>query len=192
MRRFLLCCLLVLMPTQAFAHDAFGDLGPFYSSFLHPLADPLQGALIIGTAAFLASRTLDAARIGLPAFLFSSAASYILFGWFLGLAASPVLLASLAVIAGLSSALPEHWVPAWMGVLIVSATGAGVGLAPGAPPTGSAPYQAFLGTLIGIAVLATLVWAGLDSGAKRISWIVPLIAGSWVAAVGILVAAFSI
>ena len=43
-----------IVPAPALAHDAFGDLGPFYASLLHPLADPLQAALVIGTAAFLA------------------------------------------------------------------------------------------------------------------------------------------
>ena len=31
-------------PHVALAHDAFGDLGPFYGALLHPLADPAQKA----------------------------------------------------------------------------------------------------------------------------------------------------
>jgi hydrogenase/urease accessory protein HupE len=57
-----------LVPAPALAHDAFGDLGPFYASFLHPLADPLQAALLVGTAAFLAGRPLSVTRAALPVF----------------------------------------------------------------------------------------------------------------------------
>jgi hydrogenase/urease accessory protein HupE len=51
----------VIVPSPALAHDAFGDLGPFYASFLHPLADPLQAVLLIGTAR-LSCRTADRHR----------------------------------------------------------------------------------------------------------------------------------
>ena len=55
--------------TPGLAHDAFGDLGPFYASLLHPLADPLQAALIVGTAAFLAGRPLGLTRLAWPVFV---------------------------------------------------------------------------------------------------------------------------
>ena len=58
MRRLFLALGLSLAAGPARAHDAFGDLGPFYASLLHPLADPMQAALVIGTAAFLAGRAL--------------------------------------------------------------------------------------------------------------------------------------
>jgi hypothetical protein len=72
----------------------------------------------------------------------------------------------------------------------VVATGALAGLAPDRPPAEGA-LQPILGTVLGVGVLATLAWAALDAAARRISPLAPAVAGSWVAAVGLLAGAFA-
>jgi hypothetical protein len=179
------------LPTPLFAHDAFGDLGPFYASLLHPLADPMQAALIVGTGAFLAGRPLAVARVALPVFI--GAASMIAITVFAGASISaPPILATIAVLLiGASAMLPDAWTPLPMVLALVSATGAFAALAPGAAPDG-ATLQAVLGTTVGIAGFATLSWWGGDAASRRLTPIAPQVAGSWVAAIGILVMAFSL
>lgn len=191
MRGLRFAILAVFAPVPAFAHDAFGDLGPFYASLLHPLADPLQGVLLLGTAAFLAGRPLSTVRPALPIFLAAAALGYAAIGMRPDLAFSPLLGGCLALIAGLAATLPDPYVPRMPGLALVAATGALAGLAPGAPLAGSA-LQASLGTLAGIAALTTLAWYAFDSAGRRVTPIVPKVVGSWVAAIGILIAAFSL
>jgi len=186
----------VLGPAPAHAHDAFGDLGPFYARFLHPLADPLQAALIVGAGAFLAGRSLDAVRAALPLFALSAMLAAVLgqvFGpalWHAGgVPPSVPVLAALA--AGVAAMLPARRVPHSAGFALMAATGALAGLSPGAP-AGTAPLQALAGTILGIAVLATLLWFALEAAGTRLTPFVPQVAGSWVAAVAILVAAVSL
>ena len=57
---------------------------------------------------------------------------------------------------------------------------------------GAGALQALLGTIGGIAALALLVWYGLEAMTRHLSPLAPKVAGSWVAAVGILVAAFAV
>jgi hypothetical protein len=47
MRRKTLSVSLSYAPASAPAHDAFGDLGPFSTTLHHPMADSVQGALVI-------------------------------------------------------------------------------------------------------------------------------------------------
>lgn len=191
MRPFAVIALAVLAglaPAPALAHDAFGDLGPFYASLLHPLADPPQAALVLGTAAFLAGRPLTAVRPALPLFAAAAALSALALAMRPDLAPAPLWAAVAALGAGLAATLPARWTPGWAGLALVTATGALTGLAPDAP-AGHAPEQALLGTVFGIAMLGTLLWFGLETAGRRLTPLVPRVAGSWVAAVGILVAA---
>lgn len=190
MRRLGPALLLLAVPAPARAHDAFGDLGAFYASALHPLADPMQAALIVGTAAFLAGRALGTVRRALPLFLVAAALSHILLGWRLGVVPTPLLPAAAAVAIGIAAALPDRWTPATAVLLLVAAAGGLVGLAPDLPPEEGA-LPPLLGTALGLAVLTTLAWAGLDALSRRVSWVAPAIAGSWVAALGLLVGSFA-
>lgn len=191
MRRPLIALTAALAPAPAFAHDAFGDLGPFYASLLHPMADPLQAALLVGTAAFLASRPLEDVRPALPVFFGAAVLSYAVLALGLGLS-MPALLASLAaLLAGLAAMAPGRWISRWTAFAIVAATGAMTGLAPEAPP-GPTDLQPVLGTILGIGAISTLAWFALESAGRRLTPIIPMVAGSWVAAVGILVGAFSL
>lgn len=181
----------VFTPVTAFAHDAFGDLGPFYGSMLHPLVDPLQAAVLIGAAAFLAGRSLTVVRGALPVFLLAAALAAVALS--AGqLVPPPTWLAGLAaVLAGLAATLPERWSPRPAVYALVVVTGALTGLAPGASDTGTA-LQTLLGSVFGIAVLATLAWFAMEAASRRLTRLVPKVVGSWVAAVGILVVALSV
>lgn len=178
------------VPGPAMAHDAFGDLGPFYGSLLHPLADPLQAALLVGTAAFLARQPLALTRGALPVFV--GCATLLACALALGasLTVAPMALAFAALLAGLAALLPGTWTPRPIVLGLVVVTGALTGLAPGSPD--STGLQPLLGTLAGIAAFATLSWFTLETAARRLTPLVPQVAGSWVAAVGILVAALSV
>jgi len=48
-----------------------------------------------------------------------------------------------------------------------------------------------LGGVLGIAAPTTLAWFALEAGTRRITKLVPMVGGSWVAAAGILIVAFS-
>lgn len=179
-----------LLATPLHAHDAFGDLGPFYASLLHPLADPLQAALLVGTCAFLAVRQLSATRQLLPIFAGAATLGALVLASGVPMVAPPVIAALAALIVGLSAVLPDTWTSRPMAIVLIAATGALTGLAPGAMAEESS-LQPFLGTAIGITALATLVWFGLETAGRRLTPLAPKIAGSWVAAIGILIVAFS-
>ena len=190
MRRPSLVLLLAAAPGPALSHDAFGDLGPFYASLLHALADPMQAALVIGTAAFLAGRTLGTVRVALPVFAAAAALSHLVLSWHLGVLPPPLLAAAAVVAVGGAATLPDRRTRLRAGLLLVAATGVLAGLAPDRPPAEGA-LQPILGTVLGIALLATLAWAALDAAARRVSPLAPAVAGSWVAAMGLLAGAFA-
>lgn len=191
MRRLFLAPVLAVTPGAAFAHDAFGDLGPFYASLLHPLADPMQAALVVGTAAFLAGRSLGKVRVALPLFVAAAALSHALLSWRLGVVPHALAPAAAAVAVGGAATLPDRWTRAAAGFVLVAAAGVLVGLAPDRPPAAGA-LQPLLGTVLGIAVFTILAWAALDALARRVSELAPAVAGSWVAAVGLLAGAFAL
>lgn len=181
--------LLALVPSPAFAHDAFGDLGPFYASLLHPLADPLQAALVAGIAAFLAGRSIATARLALPVFV-AGAALGLGLAWRPGLVPAPLVPEAAAILIGLAATLPDRWTPVWLALPLVALIGVLAGLAPGQPE--GAPLQPLLGGVLGIGIFAALGWAGLDALARRLSPVAPAVAGSWVAAMGLMVGAFAL
>ena len=190
MRWSYLVAALAALPTPTLAHDAFGDLGPFYANLLHPMADPMQAALGLGTAAFLAGRSLNTVRLALPGFVASAALSYLFLGWRFGVTAAPIMASAVAIAVGAAAMLPERWTPVAAALVLVTGTGAFVGLSPDQPmPSDLA--QAILGTLLGIAAFILIAWAMFDATARHVSRLAPAIVGSWVAAVGLLAGAFS-
>jgi hypothetical protein len=189
MRRRWLLLLATIAPSPALAHDAFGDLGPFYASLLHPLADPLQGALVIGTAAVLAGRETGTVRLALPVFM-AAAVLGLGLAWRPGVVPTPLLTAAVAVAVGLTATVPARWLPLWVVLPLVAVSGALAGLAPGRPD--GAALQSLLGGVLGIGIFATLAWAGLDALARRVTPLASAVAGAWVAAVGILAGAFTL
>jgi len=181
----------LLLPTSLHAHDAFGDLGPFYASLLHPLADPLQAVLLVAIAAFLATRPLTVTRQLLPVFVGTATLGALALASGVPIATPPVLAALAVMLVGLSAVLPDTWTPRPLMLMLLAVTGVLTGLAPGTIAEG-ASLQPFLGTALGIAALATLTWFGLEIAGRRLTPLVPQMAGSWVAAVGILIVAFSV
>jgi hypothetical protein len=192
MRRPAVLALALSTPAPALAHDTFGDLGPFYGSLLHPLADPMQAALVIGTAAFLAGRSIDTVRVALPVFVAAVVLSHLLLSWRLGVVPPPPLVPAVAAVAvGGAAALPDRWTRASAGLVLVAVAGLLVGVVPDRPPTAVA-LQTILGTVLGIAVLATLAWTAIAAAAQRVSALAPAVVGSWVAAIGLLAGAFAL
>ena len=120
-----------------------------------------------------------------------AACSHVFLGWLGGVSATPFIAALAAIVAGILSTLPDRWLPRWADVLIVAALGAVVGLIPDGQALSDGAIQSILGTILGIAILPALIWAALEGVARRVSQIVPAVAGSWVAAVGILIATIS-
>jgi hypothetical protein len=186
MRRLGIALAAVVLPAPVAAHDAFGDLGPFYASFLHPLADPLQGALLVGTAAFLGGRPVETVRLALPVFLVAAVLAQLL----AGMAADRLVVAFGLVAIGSAAIVPMRWTPLWLVLAVVAVTGALGGLAPGPLPPDGAP-QLLAGGALGLAVSTTLAWSAVDTLSRRVSRIAPAVAGSWVAAVGLLAFAFA-
>lgn len=182
---------LSLCPTVVFAHDAFGELGPFYSSLLHPLIDPMQAALLIGTMAFLAGRTLAFTRIAFPAFVLMSCLSALA----LACDTAPLLPAVAGPFAvlfvGLAATMPRAVRPRLAAFALVAACGALAGVIPDEPGAGNG-FQWYAGTVSGIAGLGLLAWFALEAISRHLFPVAPKVAGSWVAAVGVLVTAFSL
>ena len=197
MKRIIAAVLAAVMATPAIAHDAFGNIGPFYASLLHPLADAVQATVILATSAFLAARGVDAVRVALPSFMVSAAICTLASSMIAANSPDARLLTLLsgvtAVLAGIGAMLPDRMVPRLAGIGLVVGAGALAGLSPGSPASvGMSFLQVFLGTVLGTSIMVTLLWAALDFAARRISHVAPAVAGSWVAAMGVLVLAFEL
>ncbi|MEM7074615.1 MAG: HupE/UreJ family protein [Pseudomonadota bacterium] len=188
MRRTRLALAVCLIPAQARAHDAFGDLGPFYESFLHPLADPLQAALLIGMTSLLARQSLRLVQYALPLFCGAALVSHLALNWYLGAVAPTTVLAWGAVVCGASAVVPLRTIPRILVLGVVIAAGICVGAAPGSASAGSV-WQLLLGTVSGIAVFAILSWTALDTLSRHVSPVAPSVAGAWVVAIGLMAAA---
>lgn len=179
----------VLTPTVVYAHDAFGELGPFYASMLHPLADPLQASMLVGAAAFLASRPIVFVRLALPLFAAAAIVATLVVASKPSFTFPVIVTAVTVLIVGLATILPEKFVPVPLGLGIIGTAGTITGLVAGIPD-GEFALQYVLGTALGISGLAVLAWFWLDTVSRQFTSLIPKVAGSWVAAFGILVGAF--
>jgi urease accessory protein len=172
----------------ALAHDAFGDLGPFYANLLHPLADPGQGLLIAAIAVLLAGQPLAAVRPAYAVLALAGAATVVL-GALVpldppGLRTTGLLAAALGALSLLR--LPLRPLAA---TLLAGAIAVPAGLAVDVPPSPRVPGLPLLGAALGLALAALLVWGFVDLARRRLGPVAGAVAGSWVAAVGILAAA---
>jgi urease accessory protein len=190
MRRapFLVALIAGGLAEPALAHDAFGDLGPFYANLLHPLADPGQGILIAAIAVLLAGQPLAAVRPAYAALALAGAAT-IGVGALVpldppGIRTTGILAAALGAAALLR--LPLRPLPA---TLLAGAVAVAAGLAVDVPPGPRVPGLPILGAALGLALAALLVWGLVDLARRRLGPVAGAVAGSWVAAVGILAAA---
>jgi urease accessory protein len=177
-----------LLPGAASAHDAFGDLGPFYASLLHPLADPAQGLLIAAVAVLLARQPLATVRPAYAALALCGALAMAL-----PLVAAPAppgpRATGLAVAAlGLAAVLGLR-LPAAVAAGLAAAVALAAGLAVDLPPGGRAAGLAAAGGAAGIALGALLVWGGVDYASRRLGRVAGQVAGAWIAAIGVMSAA---
>lgn len=191
MRRPVLVLAAALLPGPAAAHDAFGDLGPFYASLLHPLADPAQGLLIAAAAVLLARQPLATVRVAYAALALSGAlavASHAIADPVpIGVRDTGLAVAILGLVALSGLRLPTAAV-----VAIAAAAAVAAALAIDLPPDARAAALAALGAAAGIALLALLVWGGVDLLTRRLGPVAGAVAGAWVAATGIMAAALPI
>jgi hypothetical protein len=180
--------ILVLVPGTAAAHDAFGDLGPFYTNLLHPLADPGQALVLAGFAVLLARQPIETVRRGYAVHAFAAAATVALAALIAvpppGALATGVLAAGLGGVALFGRPLPRT------AVIVLGAAAAGLAALAAERVAGlRAGTLAALGAATGLAVASLLLWSAFDLLQRRIGGIACAVAGSWVAAIGIMMTA---
>lgn len=189
MRR-LVALALALAPGAAAAHDAFGDMGPFYASLLHPLADPAQGVALAGAAAMLARQPLDVVRPAFAVLALGGAAAAVVATAGAAPGLPPQALAALAAVLGLA-ALAGSAAPFALALVLAGATGAVAGLALSAIGGGRDAALAMLGGAAGVALTTLFMWGAVDLAVRRLGPVAGMVAGSWAAAVGLMTAALS-
>jgi urease accessory protein len=164
-------------------------MGPFAGGLLHPLLAPAHVLALIGLALLAGRAVVVAASAIIAAFALGLAGGLCAIAWGVGeTPANDVLLAAAAfcgVIAAIGFAAP-----AWVGAPLSIACGAATGL--DSPPEAIVVRDAVL-TLIGtacggVAGLA-LAAAGACALARLRQGIALRVAGSWIAAIAILVLA---
>jgi urease accessory protein len=182
-----IACLAVALPGAAQAHDAFGDLGPFYQGLLHPLVDPSQGLALAAVAVLLARQPLAAVRTAFAVLACAALAAALLHP-FLPVSVLSVQLAGVLGVAAGLAALSGLAVP----VILLAAFGAGVALLAamaGDTPSGlRASALTAGGTALGITLFVLLLWGAVDLLQSRLGRVAGAVAGSWIAAIGLMVA----
>lgn len=172
-------------PTAVLAHDAFGDLGPFYASLLHPLADPAQAVVVAGFAVLLARHSLPAVQRGFATFVVVVAGTILLAAW---LALPPIGTLAPGILAALLglAVLPGQRLPQIL--VIALGVGAAAVTALAFDSTGSVRdlLVLLLGGTLGLATATLLLWSLFDLLRRRIGDIACAVAGSWIAAIGIM------
>jgi hypothetical protein len=186
-RRFAVLAIL-LLPSPAAAHDAFGDLGPFYANLLHPLADPRQGLLIAAVAVLLSRHPLSTVRPAYAALALAGTGAALL-GAFVsldppGLRMTGLIAAALGLLALFGMSLRPM-----LAILVAAAIAAVAGAAIDLPAELRTAGLAALGASLGIALAALLVWGLVDEAIRRFGPVAGAVAGSWIAAVGVMAAA---
>jgi len=178
---------LLAVPAPAVAHDAFGDLGPFYQGLLHPLADPAQGLLLVAAAVLLARQPLAAVR---PAYAALAAAGLMTLavGTLISLPAPGLRTQALVALAVALAAL----VPFRPGPVAIAAVAAVLGGFAALPLDAGNGVRAvvlgLLGGASGIALATLLFWGAANWADRRISPFASAVAASWVGAIGLMVA----
>lgn len=186
---------LVILPTSgaAQAHDAFGDLGPFYGGLLHPLVDPVQGVLLAAMAVLLARQPPRRVRVAFLVLL----AGVVLAQVVLAAAAQPLpslgpqVVGPIVVVLGLL-ALSGLALPASVIVLLAGGLAGLVGLAGDVPEGLRAALLAAGGSVLGVVLFVLLAWSSIDLLQARLGRIAGAVAGSWIVAIGIMATALPV
>ncbi len=174
----------VLAARPACAHDAFGDLGPFYANLLHPLADPAQAVMLAGFAAVVALQPLETVRHGWA--LHATAGAILTM---VALPAAPMLVVGMTA-AGLGiAACVGGRLPRAAALALGLAAALIAGLAAERPEGPREALLATLGAAVGLACTSLLLWSLFDALRRRLGDIACRVAGSWIEAIGIMTAA---
>ncbi|WP_353475268.1 hypothetical protein PVT71_17110 [Salipiger sp. H15] len=183
MRRLALAAPLALMPRAALAHDAFGDLGPFYAGLLHPVMAPAQTLLLTAVAVLLARQPLGAVRLAYPALVLAGAAAILLHGLRPELA-PPLRVTALAALGLGALALWGRALPRALLAGLAMAGGALAALAGDAAVLTREGLPGALGAGLGIAAFVLLAWGLVDLVQARLGRVAGAVAASWLIAVG--------
>ena len=196
MRKFARCAALLatvgLFPSQASAHLMNTGFGPFYDGLAHPLVTP-DDLLPVIAMALLAG--LGGARSGrfvvfvLPtAWLSGMAAGRVLLPHGPALWLTSMLTIALGALVAADRRLPQSVVIAAAAILgVVHGWSNGEGLAPA-----NSGVTEVLGVICTVFVVTTLLSGTVVSLRKPWSRLVVRVAGSWIAAVGLLMLGWSL
>lgn len=162
----------------AFAHDAFGTMGPFWSGVLHLLVSPLSVGTIVALGAWLAPFPRGATAVE----VIVSVAGAAIGAWLLADWSRWAAIAAVGV--GLAAAFDVR-LPRVARIGASAAAGLGIGSA-------SAVDAPSLAAGAGVALVTFLALAATLAAFQELETRVPLarrVAGAWVAAIGLLIAA---
>jgi hypothetical protein len=179
--------LLIGLPVPAAAHDAFGDLGPFYQALLHPLADPAQGLLLVAAALVLARQPVAIVRAAYA----SLAAGGLVALIFAALVPVPApgqrLLTVIALILAITALLNPR-----AGTRTASMLAAALGMLAAFsfdPVSGTRTVLLVtLGGAAGIAIVTLFLWGAADWADRRLSPLATSVAAAWVGAIAVMAA----
>jgi len=173
------------------AHSASAELGDFWSGALHPVTTPTHLLILVGLGLLCGRRTPLQLKGPVVAFLSASAAALVLTVSGGITAVPPPVLITVALALGLLLALDwDPPLPLLVGIFTIAALVLGLDSAVEKGPP-STLAKTLLGTWICLAVLAIdiPIYVGLG---HHLSWlrIALRIAGSWIAAVTLMMLAF--
>ena len=153
--------------TQAgFAHEAFGDLGPFHQALLHPVSDPAQGLLVAAASVLLVVQLARSVRAGLAALALASGLAL------LAQTISPLpapggrLVAALVIgisVIGLLALHPGPAATALLAAVVGMAAAFSVDVRQGLLPA----LLTVTGRMAGIVFGTLFLWGAIDVAARR-------------------------
>lgn len=169
----------------AAAHAPVAGIGAFWNGVLHPLLVPTHTLALIAVGLILGQHAPRLSRMGWPLFAATLAAAVLAAG---ALPVSPIALVVISCLGGLLVALDR---PLTTPTLALSA-GAAAAIGLDSVPDAADALPAQLGTVVGCLLCVTLVGGAV--AALREPWqrIGVRIAGSWLAAATMLVAALGL
>ncbi|MEM1316579.1 MAG: hypothetical protein AAGI51_18625 [Pseudomonadota bacterium] len=189
--RALIAGLAAVWPSGARAHDAFGDLGPFYANALHPLVDPFQGVLLLGAAILMSRQTIETVRLAY-AVLATSGVAAVAAQAIIGAGPGPPAFLAALIFALGAGAIAGPAMPRGLVAPLMASAGLAAGSAWTVDPTSSDVWLAVAGGALGVTALPLLAWGAFDLAVRRIGSLAAAVAGSWVAAIGIMAAALAL
>jgi hypothetical protein len=170
------------------AHDAFGDLGPFYQAALHPLADPAQGLFLVAASLLLARQPLGTVRLVYLA-LISAGFATIALDAVLTLPDPGLRAMALAAFALAATAILNLRPSPAAAIAAAVTLGALAALPLDSGSGGRAAFLGLVGGAVGIAIATLWVWGAGEWADRRISPLATTVAAAWVAAIALMAVA---